>query len=208
MLDAEGGKVGNIDIVIVLYDHGGKVINFGGLEVQGVYISGNVRRAFASYVADPRIRAQMDWSNEKNYPRPDFLSSRKRLGPQIASKGGILHGWGKRQAIVIDRAFFDELPALPEVAESEAEVVWLIYDLVRDEASNLNHLALVRQLFTAFAATSAIVNSSPVAPPLETFMRQLQTRLDDELNGKRKSRSPSLGEILEPLEPPADPDQV
>jgi hypothetical protein len=41
--DAEGESAGNIDVVLCAYDKSGKVCDFGALEVQAVYISGNVR---------------------------------------------------------------------------------------------------------------------------------------------------------------------
>ena len=87
--DAEGGSAGNIDIVMCAYDKAGKVYDFGALEVQAVYISGNVRNPFAHYMEAPAKRSSMDWTTEENYPRPDYLSSsRKRLAPQLIFKGG------------------------------------------------------------------------------------------------------------------------
>ena len=44
--DINGQSAGNIDIVLVSYDSYGKIIDFGSLEIQGVYISGNVRKPF------------------------------------------------------------------------------------------------------------------------------------------------------------------
>ena len=80
--DLHGKSAGNIDIVLVAYDKNGKVYDFGALEIQAVYISGNVRAPFEHFMKDPRGRASMDWSKEPNYPRPDYLSSsRKRLAP-------------------------------------------------------------------------------------------------------------------------------
>jgi hypothetical protein len=89
--DIKGQSAGNIDIVLVSYDSHGKITNFGSLEIQGVYISGNIRRPFEHYIINPSKNANFDWSNERNYPRPDYLSSsRKRLAPQLIYKGGIL----------------------------------------------------------------------------------------------------------------------
>lgn len=80
--DGDGKSAGNIDVVLVAYDTCGKVIDFGSLEVQAVYISGNVREPFAHYMKDCFDHREMDWRSEPNYPRPDFLSSsRKRLAP-------------------------------------------------------------------------------------------------------------------------------
>ena len=41
--DKHGKSAGNIDVVLVSYDDRGKVTDFGALEVQAVYISGNVQ---------------------------------------------------------------------------------------------------------------------------------------------------------------------
>src|SRR3989442_6243703 len=72
----------------------------------------------------------MDWSNEPNYPRPDHLSSsRKRLMPQLLFKGGILHSWKKKSAVVLNKGFFDTLPPLKRVSPKDAEIAWFIYDL-------------------------------------------------------------------------------
>ena len=90
LADAEGKSAGNIDLVLVSYDDCGKVTGFGAVEVQAVYISGNVRRPFEAYMTDPEHMFDMDWTSERNYPRADYLSSsRKRLAPQLIYKGGI-----------------------------------------------------------------------------------------------------------------------
>ncbi|MBX5458709.1 MAG: hypothetical protein IRZ31_17590, partial [Thermogemmatispora sp.] len=60
--DRFGRLAGNLDFVLVAYDHLGKIIDFGALEVQAVYISGNVRAPFEQYMTAPRQRANMDWS--------------------------------------------------------------------------------------------------------------------------------------------------
>lgn len=87
MDDSNGKSAGNIDVVLVAYDGNGKVYDFGALEIQAVYISGNVRDPFAYFMKDPKARASMDWSKEPNYPRPDYLSSsRKGLPRNCSSK--------------------------------------------------------------------------------------------------------------------------
>ncbi len=91
--DKYGKTAGNIDIVLVSYDNAGHLTDFGSLEVQAVYTSGTISTPFNHYIADPVKNANFDWrGHEKNYPRPDYLSSsRKRLAPQLIYKGGILH---------------------------------------------------------------------------------------------------------------------
>jgi hypothetical protein len=131
--DRYNKSAGNIDVILVSYDDAGRILDFGALEVQAVYISGNIRKAFEYYMENPVDRGDMDWTRERFYPRPDYLSSsRKRLAPQLIYKGGILHAWSKKQAVAVDRSFFNTLPAITEVDKNEAEMAWLIYDLQFD----------------------------------------------------------------------------
>jgi hypothetical protein len=68
-LKDKGGKsAGNIDLVLVAYDDLGKVVDFGALEIQAVYISGNVRKPFEYYMKDPKNRATMNWKNQDYWP--------------------------------------------------------------------------------------------------------------------------------------------
>src|SRR3989304_3249395 len=94
--DKAGKSAGNINVVLVSYDDSGKVTDFGVLEVQAVYISGNVRNPFEDFISGPAGGRAFDWTGRPNYPTPDYLSSsRKRLAPQLIFKGGILDMWGK-----------------------------------------------------------------------------------------------------------------
>lgn len=128
--DANGKTAGNIDVVLVSYDESGKVLDFGALEIQAVYISGNVRDPFEYYMKDPKGRTKMDWSDQPNYPRPDYLSSsRKRLVPQLLFKGGILHSWKKKSAVALNKSFFDTLPRLAKVPKSKADIE---FDLTKE----------------------------------------------------------------------------
>ncbi|MDD5766059.1 MAG: NotI family restriction endonuclease [Candidatus Marinimicrobia bacterium] len=142
--DANGKSAGSIDVVLVAYDDKGKVIDFGALEIQAVYISGNVREPFEYYMKNPKSRFQMDWSDQPNYPRPDYLSSsRKRLAPQLLFKGGILHSWQKKTAVALNKSFFDTLPPLTRIEKSKADIAWLIYDL--ELTKNQTHYELCLQ---------------------------------------------------------------
>ncbi|THJ25158.1 MAG: hypothetical protein CAF45_002210 [Nitrospira sp. CG24E] len=180
--DAGGGSAGNIDIVLCAYDQGGKVYDFGALEVQAVYISGNVRNPFERYMENPKLRFAMDWSQEENYPRPDYLSSsRKRLAPQLIFKGGILNAWNKKSAVALNKSFFETLPKLHEVPKEKADIAWLIYDL-KPPAKPGSHYELFREkiVYTQFdAALKQITKSRP--GKMEDFLRQIQTKVDEKL---------------------------
>jgi hypothetical protein len=183
--DSIGKSAGNIDVVLVAYDDNGKVYDFGALEIQAVYISGNVREPFEYFMKDPRSRASMNWSKEPNYPRPDYLSSsRKRLVPQLLFKGGILHNWKKKIAVALNKSFFTTLPKLKRVSKSRADIAWFIYDLeiIKDKGQESERYALkkVDEVFTKFEpALHSITNPSP--GKVENFMNLLQEKLDDQI---------------------------
>ena len=135
--DSAGKSAGNIDVVLLSYDALGRITDYGSLEVQAVYISGNVSTPFKHYMEDPHTRADMDWRGQRNYPRPDYLSSsRKRLAPQLIFKGGILNGWGRKMAVALNTGFYETLPALEEVSQADADLAWFVYDLALDPAQN------------------------------------------------------------------------
>ncbi len=183
--DAQGKSAGNIDVVLVAYDDKGKVYDFGALEIQAVYISGNVREPFEYFMKDPKGRASMDWSKEPNYPRPDYLSSsRKRLAPQLLFKGGILHSWQKKIAVALNKSFFATLPRLKEVSKSKADIAWLIYDLelIKEKGHEADRYSLkkVDEVFTEFEpALLSITTASP--GKVEDFIKLLQEKLDDQI---------------------------
>ena len=180
--DAGGGSAGNIDIVLCAYDEAGKVYDFGALEVQAVYISGNVRNPFQTYMENPESNFTMDWTQEENYPRPDYLSSsRKRLAPQLIFKGGILNAWNKKTAVALNKGFFETLPKLHEVSKEKADIAWLIYD-VKPPVKSGSHYELFREkiVYTRFdAALKQITKSRP--GKMEDFLRQIQTKVDEKL---------------------------
>ncbi len=197
MQDADGQAAGNIDHVLVAYDERGKVIDFGTLEVQGVYVSGNIRRPFEHYLQDPPNRSGMDWSKERNYPRPDYLSSsRKRLAPQLLFKGGILNQWGKKQAVAIHRGFYDTLPPLAVVEESQADMIWLVYDLLMDASSNRYRLQSAMRVPTRFEDSINLI-TRPKVGSVTTFVGHLQDKLDERLDDEvNPPDAPLLTDLL------------
>jgi len=181
--DANGKSAGNIDVVLVAYDDQGKVTDFGALEIQAVYISGNVRDPFEQYMKDPDSNFAMNWTDQPSYPRPDFLSSsRKRLAPQLLFKGGILHSWKKKMAVAINKCFFDTLPTLKAVNKDEAEIAWFIYDLdpVKDGEHDRYRLRKIDEVYTGFQEAMLSITTA-VPGKIEDFLRLLQEKLDEQL---------------------------
>lgn len=195
--DRDGRSAGNIDVVLVSYDQQGKILDFGSVEIQAVYISGNIRLAFEYYLLDPINRGMMDWSKEPNYPRPDYLSSsRKRLAPQLIFKGGILNHWEKKQVVVVDKAFFSSLPQMKFVPEQEADLEWLVYDLVFDSVMQKYQLELVEKAYTSFIPTLSTITTSN-AGSIDQFVGRLQNKLDEKLENLNTPDAPVLGEVLQ-----------
>jgi hypothetical protein len=194
--DKYGRSAGNIDVVLVAYDKAGRILDFGSLEVQAVYISGNVRNPFEYYIQNPREHADMDWTKKRNYPRPDYLSSsRKRLAPQLIYKGGILHAWKKKMAVAVDSNFFNTLPPMDQVSANEAEMAWLIYDLTRDTQQNRYQMALSKTVYTKFNAALEKITRAE-AGNVQDFVDQLQEKLDEKLENSNPPDAPTLLDAL------------
>jgi hypothetical protein len=131
---------------------------------------------------DPPHRANLDWKGQY-YPNPDFLSSsRKRLVPQMLSKGGILKKWKKKQAIALQSSFFETLPTLREVNRDEADIAWILYDLQLDSRKKEFDLVHTKTVYTEFEP--AITQISTLQPGnINDFIGLLQDKLDEKLEG-------------------------
>jgi len=179
--DKNGNTAGKIDVVLVAYDSTGKVTDFGALEIQAVYISGNVRRPFEYYMQKPEKRVEMDWHKETNNPRPDYLSSsRKRLVPQLLYKGGILTAWKKKIAVALDEGFFATLPKLTTTDPKKADISWLVYGLAPDKNQNQYVLKKRKTVYTLFNESLDQIIKPEVGSPDE-FIETLQEKLDEKL---------------------------
>ena len=194
LTDKYGGVAGNIDLVLVAYDHRGRITDFGSLEIQAVYISGNIRRPFESYISNRKHGKEINWT-APNFPKPDFLSSsRKRLVPQMLYKGGILKTWKKKQAVVLQRSFFDTLPELKTIKIEKADIAWLLYDLQLDEAGEQFNLIHTKTVYTEFAPALEKI-TTPEPGNIEDFVGVLQEKLDEKLDG-HPPEAPTLTEII------------
>lgn len=179
--DKHGKSAGNIDYVLVSYDRNGRVLDFGSLEVQSVYISGNLTGPFTAYLEKPN--APFTWTQAFKYPKPDYLSSsRKRLIPQIIAKGSILKQWNKRQAVALQSAFYNTLPSLPECDKLESDFAFFLYDLIPNKKTKTLSLTLQKVVYTKF--TDALEQIAKFeAGPISEFTELLQKKLDTKLAG-------------------------
>lgn len=174
--DKAGKIAGNIDYVLVSYDNNGRALDFGSLEVQAVYISGNLTGPFSAYMENQS--PDFKWTQALKYPKPDYLSSsRKRLIPQIIAKGSILNQWNKKQVVALQTAFYQTLPSLPEVSKSKADFAFFLYDLYPARNENRLELALQHIVYTRFdLALEQIARFE--AGSLDDFTLLLQKKLD------------------------------
>lgn len=194
--DKHGKSAGNIDVVLVSYNDKGKVTDFGALEVQAVYISGNVRNPFEYYMQAPSRRASMDWSKRPNYPNPDYLSSsRKRLAPQLIFKGGILRAWNKKIAVALNRGFFETLPELNEVKPKTADMAWFVYDLKRQATENAYKLVRYQAVYTNFGESLDRITRSE-AGDVKGFIEYLQEKVDEKLEEPNPPDTKTIDELL------------
>ncbi len=191
LADKNGQSAGNIDFVLVRYNDKGQLIDFVSLEVQGVYISGNLRNPFNEYIIKPS--KDFKWPRGYNYPKPDYLSSsRKRLIPQMLYKGGIFQTWQKKQTIVLQKSFFETLPSLPTTSKSKADIAWFLYDLEINQKQN--NLVLTDIVYTEFEPALLKV-TTPEAGDLSNFVSILQNRLDEHLDNNPPD-APTLNDII------------
>jgi len=173
LVDAGGKEAGNIDVVLAALDENNHIIDFGALEIQAVYITGNIQDPFDAYISNPNAGVTFNWLGQKKYPHPDWLSStRKRLAPQLLYKGGILKSWNKKSAIALDKHLFSTMPRFPEVDESKADMAWFLYDLVLNEEGHYD-LKLARTVYTEFEPTLKILTEAPPGN-VDEFLKQLE----------------------------------
>lgn len=192
LLDKNGQSAGNIDYVLVSYDEKGRLTNFGSLEVQGVYISGNLRNPFEEYISNPS--KNFEWVKGYNYPKPDYLSSsRKRLIPQMLYKGGIFKSWNRKQAVTLQKGFFDTLPELPIVDQQKADIAWFLYDLKLNQQTNVYELYLHDTIYTEFSPALERI-TIPKPGDMAEFISILQNRLDEQL--ENPPDAPTLTDII------------
>lgn len=193
LVDKNGQSAGNIDFVIVQYNEKGQLIDFASLEVQGVYISGNLRNPFEEYIKSPN--KDFEWPSGYNYPKPDYLSSsRKRLIPQMLYKGGIFQSWKKKQVVALQKSFFETLPSLPTTTKSKGDIAWFLYDLVYDKEQKQNNLVLADTIYTEFESALLRV-TTPEPEDISNFINILQNRLDEHLD-KNPPDAPTLTDII------------
>jgi hypothetical protein len=98
--------------------------------------------------------------------------------------------------VALHRNFYETLPELNPVPPQDADMVWLIYDLERDDTNNVYQLTLHRSIYTLFQPSlDQIITPQP--GQIGNFLDHLQDKLDEKLeNGQYPPDAPTLDEIL------------
>ena len=172
--NAGGDDVGRIDMVLVKNEAvAGVPMAWAALEIQAVYFSGDAMRGEFEAFADPSV----DWVVfPAGRRRPDYRSSGpKRLMPQLQIKVPTLRRWGKKMAVVVDRAFFDSIGEMDDVADiSNADIAWFVVRF--EKADDKGRVRMVRdevRFTTPERSVEGLTGGKPVALPVfETRIRQ------------------------------------
>lgn len=175
--DADGGDdVGRIDMILVKSGSDPThPMEWAALEIQAVYFSGQAMKGEFEAFAD----AGVDWVI---FPaakrRPDYRSSGpKRLMPQLQIKVPTLRRWGKKMAVVVDRAFFDSIGEMDRVAHiSNADIAWFVVKF--EEVAGTSQMRMVRdevRYTTLERSVEGLTGGKPVTLPI------FQTRIAEKI---------------------------
>jgi hypothetical protein len=168
---SSGEWVGRIDNVLIVPET--NPLQWCAVEVQAVYFSGDsMARDFQA------IRSHQ--GDSLPFPagrrRPDYRSSGpKRLMPQLQIKVPTLRRWGKKMAVVIDEAFFNNMGCMRTVSDlSNADVAWFVVRF--DESSGTPRLTRGTVCLTELEeAVSGLTAGRPVAQ--DVFEQGIRARL-------------------------------
>ena len=83
-------------------------------------------------------------------------------------------------AVALDSAFFATLPALDETDRTEADVAWLVYDLIPSSDKSSYELRKAKVVYTKFTNALNTI-TKPKIGNIEQFMRLLQSKVDEKL---------------------------
>lgn len=172
---AAGEDVGRIDMILVANNTppGGEM-KWTAVEVQAVYFSGREMAIEFRDIEERQGVAAMPVEGR----RPDYRSSGpKRLMPQLQIKVPTLRRWGKKMAIVVDKAFFLSMGEMKRVEHlSNCDVVWFLADFTQAPGDPLLHLEIVDEFGTTLeSAIEGLTGGEAVS--LEQFEERIRGKV-------------------------------
>jgi hypothetical protein len=153
----------------------GAPMTWAALEIQAVYFSGNAMKGEFEAFNDTTV----DWVVfPAGRRRPDYRSSGpKRLMPQLQIKVPTLRRWGKKMAVVVDRAFFDSIGEMDNVPDiSNADIAWFVVRFEEVEGENRTRIVRDEVRYTTLErSVEGLTGGKPV--PLRTFEGRINDKL-------------------------------
>lgn len=142
-----GADVGRIDMILVA-DGSEEIgdMKWCAVEVQAVYFSGpEMSKEFKDIQERQGVAAM-----PQKVRRPDYRSSGpKRLMPQLQIKVPTLRRWGKKMALLVDKAFFMSMGEMRRVEHlSNCDVIWFLADFVEKDGQDIYELQIVEEFGT------------------------------------------------------------
>ena len=120
--------------------------------------------------------------------RPDYRSSGpKRLMPQLQIKVPSLRRWGKKMAVVVDKAFYRHAGRMDTVSDlSNSDIAWFLVDF--DESSEPATIVLsFPELQTLERAVEGLTGGIPVT------LSEFETKIIEKINAPpKKKRKPKF----------------
>ena len=174
--NAGGDDVGRFDMVLVSSKALQQTsIEWCAVEIQAVYFSGNAMKGeFAAY-ADSSVNWLIFPAGRR---RPDYRSSGpKRLMPQLQIKVPTLRRWGKKMAVVVDRAFFDSIGEMDRVSDiSNADIAWFVVRFEEQAGLKRSRMVLDEVRFTTLErSVEGLTGGKPV--PKQEFEKRITNKL-------------------------------
>lgn len=177
--DTEGGDdVGRFDMILVSNKtRPDAPMEWCAVEIQAVYFSGDAMTGEFNAYAD----TSADWLIfPAGRRRPDYRSSGpKRLMPQLQIKIPTLRRWGKKMAVVVDRAFFDSIGEMDRVTDiSNADIAWFIVRFDEQAGEKRSRMALDEVRYTTLErSVEGLTGGKPV--PKHEFEQRIANKLKD-----------------------------
>lgn len=174
----EPSDVGRLDMVLVNHDRSDRSpLQWCALEIQAVYFSGtSMEDEFSAIAAYTGAGVPFP----EAIRRPDYRSSGpKRLMPQLQIKVPTLRRWGKKMAVVVDKAFYEALGPMQEVDDvSNCDIAWFIVDFKYHNSEGRYKLIRDRVVFTTLEqSVEGLTGGRPVR--MEEFEKRLLEKLDN-----------------------------
>lgn len=195
----ERGRIGNADFIVSALDPDTNARSLCSVEVQAAYNSGNTSDAFEKFISGASLkRHELDWSADK-LPRPDFLSSWKRLRSQLLDKGPDLAKAEIKQVVVVDTWFLSNMHARLctqpgwaelEVPEHEADVAIFGYDLVKG-GTGVFQLTRKTEIYTTYTRLRPALERGG-----ELDLAALNQTLDDRLAKRQAALAAANAQLL------------